>query len=485
MSELPTIRHNVLPVTSIAAFANIRGQRNASCKDVSFVRAIGVTSTFVDEVLKMDNRLMQQMQAGHIYYKRIQKLPALANPNDVTYYTSCYEHWLDHGKTEIDTKTKHPFLSFPKILAAACAKTETIYDSSTPNINDSMRKNFIVKLLYWFDQIFSDAPVSYSDSLAVKIVLENITKKQDYFFAYLLTLLGCDVLLLQTETDIDPNLQTYGFSKEIKLGTFQKVDLPPCQPLETRPEKSKPEIPTSPVPQTEDRIVVHIPERKPRSRPTQPSKPSVSPNQIIKPAVSTKRPATPQAEKSFEELALLASSVVMIGVHDASGKLVSTGSGIMIGKNGYILTNQHVIRNGRSFSVRIEEDEQVYSTDEVIKYHTDLDLAVIRIQRQLSPLPIYNGAKKLVRGQKVVAIGSPLGLFNSVSDGIISGFRKVDGVDMIQFTAPISAGSSGGAVLNLYGEVIGISTATITDAENINLAVSFASILPFTRGFTG
>ena len=99
------------------------------------------------------------------------------------------------------------------------------------------------------------------------------------------------------------------------------------------------------------------------------------------------------------------------------------------------------------------------------------------------PLPIYNGQKKLVRGQRVVAIGSPLGLFNSVSDGIISGFRAIEGVDMIQFTAPISNGSSGGAVLNMYGEVIGISTGGFDAGQNINLAVGYEYIRNFVQGF--
>ena len=100
------------------------------------------------------------------------------------------------------------------------------------------------------------------------------------------------------------------------------------------------------------------------------------------------------------------------------------------------------------------------------------------------PIPIYRGTKGLVRGQRVVAIGSPMGLFNSVSDGIISGFRRIDEVDMIQFTAPTSHGSSGGAVLNLQGEVIGISTAGIDSGQNLNLAVGYECINQFVRGFT-
>lgn len=188
-------------------------------------------------------------------------------------------------------------------------------------------------------------------------------------------------------------------------------------------------------------------------------------------------------EMSYEQLAQLASSVVMIMVHDKAGEPFASGSGIMIGRKGYILTNNHVLRDGSFFSVRIENDDQCYRTDQVIKYNQLLDLAVIRIDRELVPLPIYKGPQKLVRGQKVVAIGSPRGLFNSVSDGIISGFRKLDDVDMIQFTAPISQGSSGGAVLNMYGEVIGISTLEMIDAQNVNMAVGYEFMNLFTQGF--
>lgn len=195
--------------------------------------------------------------------------------------------------------------------------------------------------------------------------------------------------------------------------------------------------------------------------------------------------STVRAEMSFEQIAQLASSVVMITVHDSAGEAFASGSGIMIGSKGYILTNNHVLSDGSFFSVRIENDDNCYRTSQVIKYNDVLDLAVIRIDRPLVPLPIYKGPQKLVRGQKVVAIGSPMGFFNSVSDGIISGFRERDDVELIQFTAPVSSGSSGGAILNMYGEVIGISTTVIRYAQNINMAVGYEFINLFIQGFTG
>lgn len=108
-------------------------------------------------------------------------------------------------------------------------------------------------------------------------------------------------------------------------------------------------------------------------------------------------------------------------------------------------------------------------------------MEVVQIDKELPTLEIYKDKAPLVRGQQVVAIGSPLGLFNSISEGIISGFRVIDDCEMIQFTAPISAGSSGGAVLNMYGEVIGISTAGYGQetAQNLNLAVGHENIKKF------
>ena len=200
------------------------------------------------------------------------------------------------------------------------------------------------------------------------------------------------------------------------------------------------------------------------------------------------QPQIQKQEKNYEELANLASSVVQIFCirrkigSPENFQILGSGSGIMISGSGYILTNYHVAKQSHEYAVRIENDERVYFTNSLVKYHSNFDLAILRINRSLNPLPIYNGSKNLVRGQRVVAIGSPEGLFNTVSDGIISGFRTINGINMIQFTAPISCGSSGGAVLNMYGEVIGISTSGFDEGQNINFAVGYDMIRNFARG---
>ena len=190
----------------------------------------------------------------------------------------------------------------------------------------------------------------------------------------------------------------------------------------------------------------------------------------------------PRQELSFEALAALAKSVVMITAIGNDNTPLAAFSGIIVGSHGYILTNNHAVRNGSAFLVRIENDNNVYQAYQVIKYHTNFDLAIIRIARECEPIRVYGGTEDLARGQKVCAIGSPMGLFNSISDGIISGFRKLDDMDMIQFTAPISDGCSGGALLNMQGELIGICTAGIK-GQNLNLAVSYRQIIPFIQGF--
>ena len=172
----------------------------------------------------------------------------------------------------------------------------------------------------------------------------------------------------------------------------------------------------------------------------------------------------------------------MLQVFDAKGECFKTGSGVIINESGYLLTNFHVVAGGRYYGVLLEEEEDVCYTDELIKYNQDLDLAILRMEKRRKPIPVRRDLPQLVRGEKVVAIGSPLGLFNTVSDGIISAFRTVGERSMIQFTAPTSHGSSGGALLDLYGNLIGIITAGFDDGQNLNLAVDYKTILEFARG---
>lgn len=445
MEELLRFRHNAMNISGIGAFQGIKGSIRDGCKDVCFVRAVGTNSAYAEEIRKLDEALLGGMDNREGYYWRINELPRLQSPEDVAFYSDCYSRWKESGSREMTTKATQKNKLLAAILGRACSAVEEIYTVQMNQATESIKKNLITKMLFWYDYLFHKDDFQWDEKSIVKIAAANIEKKQEYLFFYLVTLTGCDVLLLQSGRDIAQEEEKLGLSVKFVLGEFSEIKLPECKRQKT------------------PLVVVQIPKRN------RPGKTGTESREGV--------------EKSFEELALLASSVVLIFIHDEKGKIIGSGSGIMIGKDGYILTNNHVARGGNYYSVKIEEDDTEYKTDEIIKYHSVLDLAIIRIPRKLNPLPIYRGTKKLVRGQKVVAIGSPLGLFNSVSDGIISGFRVINDVDMVQFTAPTSHGSSGGALLNMQGEVIGISTAGFSEGQNINLAMSYECINTFIRGF--
>lgn len=451
-----SVRCNVMNISSVEGFCNIRGGFSNGCKDVYFVRAVGAGAA---DVLNADKCL-----SGRQLYNRVTELPRLASADDAEYYSNCVKSLKNGGLRSAETKKAKGETA--ETLASALSRTLDVFGSAKQGTSESMKENFAVKLLYWFDAVVPDFRNGYDGKETVKVCACNITKLQEYLFFYMLTLCGFDVLLFQTREDIGADLDKYGFSAKFVLGAFGNDAVPEYKPIKTEPQRKVP------VPQTVNRtenIRVTIPERAGRT--------PVAANFVN----SAPAQNNVTREKSMEELASLASSIVMIAIHNSRGDVIGTGSGIMISEKGYILTNNHVARGGSFYSVRIEEDDNVYRTDEIIKYNPVIDLAVIRIDRRLKPIPIYSG-KKPVRGQKVVAIGSPLGLFNSVSDGIISGFRLIDNVEMIQFTAPISHGSSGGALLNMNGEVIGISTAGFDAGQNLNLAVSYEYINTFLMG---
>ncbi|WP_242940448.1 S1C family serine protease [Anaeromicropila populeti] len=434
-----------MEIHSLHAFINIKGGFNNNCKDVYFARAIGRKDGLLQDIKQMDQEACSLMQTGKIRYKRIQGLPRLSSIEDADTYSGYYAQWMETSRKRMKTKVFSRDERLAEILGSACSFVLKKYMELKKNITESMEKNFIAKLTYWYDYVMKDVFCEWNGGSVVKIVAHNVTNEQEYLFYYMLTLTGADVLLIQAEKDLEKGQELLKLSSGFVLGELGELQTPEFFSCE--------------------RVKLQLPERATVTKRTT----------VVKPPDSM--------EKSFEELALLASSVVMISIHDGNGEVIGTGSGIMVGKKGYLLTNSHVASGGRFYSIRIEEDQQIYSTDEVIKYNTVLDLAILRINRELNPIPVYKGKMKLVRGQKVVAIGSPLGLFNSVSDGIISGFRTINNVDMIQFTAPISHGSSGGAVLNMQGEVIGISTAGIDSGQNINLAMGYEGINMFIQGF--
>jgi hypothetical protein len=163
-------------------------------------------------------------------------------------------------------------------------------------------------------------------------------------------------------------------------------------------------------------------------------------------------------------------SIVSIKTKDKHGNEIGIGSGFVVSKDGIIVTNSHVIVSAHRCEVKA--GEKVFREAYLINNFPDIDLAVLKINAEgLSPL-VIGDSDGLVSGQFIVALGNPLGLEQSVSSGIISAIRSSRDIKLIQMTAPISPGSSGGPVLNERGEVVGIATiASFFMAQNVNFAV--------------
>lgn len=159
-------------------------------------------------------------------------------------------------------------------------------------------------------------------------------------------------------------------------------------------------------------------------------------------------------------------------------KRLGTGSGIIVdARNGYIVTNAHVIENAKKIIVTLKDQRQFYA--KLVGKDLKADVAVIRIQpERLTAMRIAN-SKRLRVGDFVVAIGNPYGLGQSVTSGIISALGRTGlGIehyeDFIQTDAPINPGNSGGALVNLRGELIGINTAILGGKSGGNVGIGFA-----------
>ena len=186
------------------------------------------------------------------------------------------------------------------------------------------------------------------------------------------------------------------------------------------------------------------------------------------------------AEYSFSEDAdaveEAANSVFMLEVYSSRGQQIGVGSGFVAFDGSLLVTNYHVI-DGGAYIVAVSDDYEQFIVTDVCVFDRAKDIAILRFDNNAGAVPLEVDAKStLKRSQTVVAIGSPAGLMNTISIGNISAFYRKDGKDWIQFTAPISAGSSGGALLSNEGKVVGMTTATYATAQNVNMAVKAKDI---------
>ncbi|MDX1392825.1 MAG: trypsin-like peptidase domain-containing protein [Gemmatimonadota bacterium] len=177
-----------------------------------------------------------------------------------------------------------------------------------------------------------------------------------------------------------------------------------------------------------------------------------------------------EASVDLEELAATATAAVVL-VEVKIGDDSRQGSGFIVDPDGVILTNYHVVRGATSARVRLASGD-VYEHIQLLAQDERRDIAVLKIPGFGLPALDLGNSDAVRIGMTAIAIGSPLGLENTVSTGIVSGRRQEpEGFQLLQITASASSGSSGGPVLTRDGRVIGIAASQIRRGQNLNFAV--------------
>ena len=163
-------------------------------------------------------------------------------------------------------------------------------------------------------------------------------------------------------------------------------------------------------------------------------------------------------------------STVLLVMEDANGQSLSLGSGFFV-RSGEIASNLHVVEGAARGYAKLVGEKTKYDIEGITAVDPERDLVVLKISaRRSQVLPIGDSGAVQI-GESVYAVGNPQGLEGTFSQGIVSSIREVGSDKLLQITAPISPGSSGGPVLNGKGEVIGVSVATFRGGQNLNFAI--------------
>ena len=159
----------------------------------------------------------------------------------------------------------------------------------------------------------------------------------------------------------------------------------------------------------------------------------------------------------------------------------SLGSGVLLDKEGYIITNHHVIENADEIRVTLSDEEEF--TAEIIGTDAKTDIALIKIQNGERDFPVahFGDSDTMRVGDWVITVGNPYGLSHTVTAGIISAKGRVIGGpydDFIQTDASINPGNSGGPLINIQGEIIGINSAIFANLQGNRLAQGIGFAIP-------
>jgi S1-C subfamily serine protease len=162
-------------------------------------------------------------------------------------------------------------------------------------------------------------------------------------------------------------------------------------------------------------------------------------------------------------------SSVYVILASSPSDTVAQGSGVAVG-NKHLVTNGHVVADGNA--IVVAKGESAFTA---VISHADVksDRCLLRVvDGAVTPIKGVRRFEDLTVGERVFAVGSPRGLENSLSEGLISGLREENGIRYIQTSASISPGSSGGGLFDAAGNLIGVTTLLVRDSQNLNFAIA-------------
>ena len=163
-------------------------------------------------------------------------------------------------------------------------------------------------------------------------------------------------------------------------------------------------------------------------------------------------------------------STVLLVMEDANGQPLSLGSGFFV-RDEKIASNLHVVEGATRGYAKLIGQKTEHEIQGITAVDSNRDLVVLKVSATGAPALFLGSSEAVQVGESVYAIGNPQGLEGTFSQGIVSSIREVGSDELLQITAPISPGSSGGPVLNAKGEVIGVSVATFRGGQNLNFAI--------------
>lgn len=175
-------------------------------------------------------------------------------------------------------------------------------------------------------------------------------------------------------------------------------------------------------------------------------------------------------------------AVVLIIAHDTIGNKSSQGSGFFVSQKGELITNWHVIRNTTMAMVKTATGA-IFEVKGIVAKDEKRDIVKLVIDSKDISFPYLKLSNSLPDvGERILVLGNPEGLEATITDGLVSAIREIDDIgNIIQISAPISPGSSGGPVININGDVVGIVSFGLKEGENLNFAYSAEDILRLSK----